>query len=112
MDHQETVRALAALSQEHRLQIFRLLVRAGPEGLAAGIIAERLGIPGSSLSFHLAQLSQSGLVTQQRQSRSVIYSACFAKMNALMTYLTDNCCEGADCGLASDVSRSARGKGA
>jgi ArsR family transcriptional regulator, arsenate/arsenite/antimonite-responsive transcriptional repressor len=91
------IRALGALAQEHRLAAFRLLVQAGPEGLAAGALAETLGIPASSLSFHLAQLSHAGLVSQRRVSRSIIYSAEFAAMNAVLSYLTANCCAGANC---------------
>jgi ArsR family transcriptional regulator len=86
------VSALAALAQEHRLALFRLLVKAGEEGLAAGAIAEKLGVANSSLSFHLAQLSRAGLVRQQRQHRSIIYSANCEAMNALVNYLLENCC--------------------
>lgn len=91
------VRALGALAQEHRLAVFRLLVQAGPEGLTAGTLAETLNVPPSSLSFHLAQLTNAGLVTQRRQSRSIIYAADYAAMNGLMAYLTENCCGGAGC---------------
>lgn len=93
----DVVRALSALAQDHRLATFRLLVQAGPDGLAAGVLAERLGLPASSMSFHLAQLSHAGLVTQRRQSRSIIYTADYAAMGALMAYLTENCCGGASC---------------
>ena len=93
------VRALGALAQEHRLAVFRLLVQAGGQGMAAGELAARIGVPPSSMSVHLAQLANAGLVTQRRQSRSIIYAADFAAMNALMGYLTDNCCGGADCGV-------------
>jgi ArsR family transcriptional regulator len=92
MNTNRAIPALAALAQESRLAIFRLLVGRGPEGLAAGEIAEKLGLPASSLSFHLAQLSHAGLIMQQRQSRSLIYSVDFAAMNALMSFLTENCC--------------------
>jgi ArsR family transcriptional regulator, arsenate/arsenite/antimonite-responsive transcriptional repressor len=88
------IRALAALAQETRLSIFRLLVERGPEGLAAGAIAEKLGLPASSLSFHLAQLAHAGLILQRRESRSLIYSVDFASMQSLMGYLTENCCGG------------------
>jgi DNA-binding transcriptional ArsR family regulator len=77
--------------------LFRLLVQAGEEGLAAGAIAEALGIPNSSLSFHLAQLNRAGLVQQQRQHRSIIYSADYTAMNGLVSYLMENCCGGAGC---------------
>lgn len=91
------IRALSALAQEHRLAAFRLLVQAGDEGLAAGVLAERLDVPPSSMSFHLAQLANAGLVTQRRESRSIIYSADYAAMNGLMGYLTENCCGGVPC---------------
>ncbi|HEX2763897.1 MAG TPA: metalloregulator ArsR/SmtB family transcription factor [Allosphingosinicella sp.] len=91
------VGALGALAQEHRLTLFRLLVQAGGDGMAAGAIAATFGIPNSSLSFHLAQLSRTGLVRQQRQHRSIIYSADYDAMNALVGYLLENCCSGADC---------------
>lgn len=94
-DH--AVEALGALAQEHRLALFRLLVQAGEAGLAAGAIAERLAIPNSSLSFHLAQLRKAGLVLQERRHRSLIYRANYAAMNALTAYLLENCCAGADC---------------
>lgn len=86
------VRALAALAQEHRLAAFRLLVQAGDTGLPAGSLADRLGVPPSSLSFHLAQLTQAGLIVQQRQGRSLIYRADYAAMGGLMAFLTENCC--------------------
>lgn len=88
------VSALGALAQESRLDIFRLLVQRGPEGLAAGEIAERLGLPSATLSFHLAQLKHAGLVSARRESRSIIYSANYRSMNALLAYLTENCCQG------------------
>jgi len=91
------IRALGALAQEHRLATFRLLVQAGADGLAAGAIAESLGVPPSSMSFHLAQLTNAGLVTSRRRSRSIIYAADYAAMNALMGYLTENCCGGVPC---------------
>lgn len=87
--------ALGALAQEHRLALFRLLVQAGEGGLAAGMIAEKLGVPNSSLSFHLAQLREAGLVLQERQHRSIIYRANYPAMNALVAYLMENCCAGA-----------------
>jgi DNA-binding transcriptional ArsR family regulator len=91
------IRALSALAQEHRLAAFRLLVQAGEQGVAAGVIAEQLDVPASSMSFHLAQLANAGLVNQRRQSRSIIYSADYAAMNGLMGYLTENCCGGVPC---------------
>jgi len=97
MKANQVVSALAALAQEHRLAVFRLLVEAGEGGIAAGKIAERIGVPNSSLSFHLTQLSEAGLIAQRREGRSLIYSANYEAMNSLMAYLTDNCCGGEDC---------------
>lgn len=91
------IRALGALAQEHRLSAFRALVQAGAGGLSAGALAETLQLPNSSLSFHLTQLTNAGLIRQQRQGRSLIYSADYAAMNGLMGYLTENCCAGATC---------------
>jgi DNA-binding transcriptional ArsR family regulator len=101
MKSQSAVGALAALAQEHRLALFRLLVQAGDKGMAAGAIAERLGVPNSSLSFHLTQLRNAGLILQERQHRSLIYRANYPAMNALVGYLMENCCEGADCGAGA-----------
>jgi ArsR family transcriptional regulator len=94
METRQALSALAALANETRLAIFRLLVERGPEGLSAGVIAKRLGVPASSLSFHLAHLHRAGLVRQRRQSRSLIYAIDITAMNALMGYLTENCCGG------------------
>jgi DNA-binding transcriptional ArsR family regulator len=84
--------ALSAISQETRLDLFRLLVTIGPEGLPAGVIAERLGVLPSSLTFHLNHLVRAGLIIQRRLSRQLIYSAEYGTMNNLLTYLTENCC--------------------
>ena len=97
MDADSAITALGALAQEHRLALFRLLVQAGGDGLAAGEIAEKLSIPNSSLSFHLAQLHRAGLIRQERRHRSLIYSADYGAMNALLGYLMENCCAGAEC---------------
>ncbi|HWE72863.1 MAG TPA: helix-turn-helix domain-containing protein [Stellaceae bacterium] len=94
MNTKEAVGALAALAQETRLAIYRLLVEAGPNGLAAGMIAERLAVAPSSLSFHLAQLTHAALIHQRRMSRRLIYAADFSAMNGLVAYLTENCCGG------------------
>jgi ArsR family transcriptional regulator, arsenate/arsenite/antimonite-responsive transcriptional repressor len=99
------VSALSALANEHRLAVFRLLVQAGTEGRAAGAIAEKLDLPASSLSFHLAHLTRAGLIEQRRESRSLIYSADFANMNALVGFLTENCCGGASCAPAAAPKR-------
>lgn len=97
MKADRAIEALAALAQDHRLAVFRLLVQAGEEGMAAGAIASALGVPNSSLSFHLAQLRGAGLVLQERRHRSLIYRADFPAMNALIDYLTENCCAGSAC---------------
>jgi ArsR family transcriptional regulator, arsenate/arsenite/antimonite-responsive transcriptional repressor len=91
--------ALGALAHEHRLAIYRLLVQRGPEGLPAGAIGERVGLVPSSLTFHLQNLQRAGLISQQRVSRQLIYSADFDAMNGLIGYLTENCCaeSSADC---------------
>lgn len=103
MEKSGTIAALAALAQESRLDIFRLLVQAGSEGRPVGHIGERLGLPSATLSFHLNQLKQAGLVSFRREGRSLIYTANFAAMNGLMSYLTENCCGGTDCGVAAGV---------
>jgi ArsR family transcriptional regulator, arsenate/arsenite/antimonite-responsive transcriptional repressor len=109
MNEKRAIAALAALAQETRLALFRLLVTCGPEGLPAGVIAERLGVHPSSLSFHLAQLVQAGLITQRRLSRQLIYSAEYGAMNALLEYLTENCCgRGASCARACKPAASFR----
>tara|TARA_R110000824_G_scaffold353214_5_gene540336 strand:+ start:1091 stop:1483 length:393 start_codon:yes stop_codon:yes gene_type:complete len=107
MESDEAVGALASLAQEHRLSIFRLLVQAGKDGLAAGAIAERLGVPSSSLSFHLAHLTRSGLISQERQSRTLIYRADYAVMNQLVAYLLENCCAGDACAVDLLVAKGA-----
>jgi ArsR family transcriptional regulator, arsenate/arsenite/antimonite-responsive transcriptional repressor len=94
---EQVIEALSALAHEHRLALFRLLVQAGAAGLPAGAIAEALALPNSSLSFHLAHLTRSGLIQQTRQSRSLIYTADYAAMNGLVGYLMENCCGGAAC---------------
>ena len=92
MDEKDAIAALGALAQETRLALFRLLVTCGPAGLPAGVIAERLSVQPSSLSFHLAQLVHAGLIRQRRLSRHLIYSAEYGTMNDLLGYLTENCC--------------------
>ena len=104
MKAKAAIEALGALAQEHRLALFRLLIQAGEKGMAAGAIANSLGVPNSSLSFHLTQLRSAGLVLQERQHRSLIYRANYAAMNALVGYLMENCCAGADCGTDTACS--------
>ena len=102
MEKSEAVAALAALAQDTRLDVFRLLVQAGTDGMAAGQIGGRLGLPSATLSFHLNQLRHAGLVTFRRESRSLIYAAEYEAMNGLLGYLTANCCQGdpGGCGAA------------
>lgn len=95
MDSESVIRALGALAHERRLEVFRQLVQAGPEGVAAGVLADRMGVPPSSLSFHLTQLDYAGLVSQRREGRSILYAANYAAMDRVLGYLTDNCCAGA-----------------
>lgn len=97
METKHAVTALAALAQASRLAVFRTLVQAGPAGLPAGRVSELTGIPPSSLSFHLKELSHSGLAESRQDGRFVIYTARYETMNALLGYLTDNCCGGNPC---------------
>lgn len=101
METSQAIEALSALAQASRLAIYRLLVERDPEGLAAGAIGEKLELPPATLSFHLAHLARAGLVRPRQQGRFVIYSADFENMNALVAYLTDNCCSSGSCGPAS-----------
>ncbi len=101
MEKTVAIASLAALAQESRLDVFRLLVQAGTDGMPAGQIGERLNLPSATLSFHLSQLKHAGLVTFRREGRSLIYMAEYDAMNALLGYLTENCCQGdaAGCGI-------------
>lgn len=103
METNDVVTALAALAHPSRLAVFRLLVEAGPEGLAAGELSERLETPRSSLSFHLKELSHAGLVSARQEGRFLFYSANYPAMNALVDYLTENCCSGSACPPARDA---------
>jgi DNA-binding transcriptional ArsR family regulator len=94
MENKQAVTALGALAQETRLSIFRLLVQMGPEGIAAGQIGEQLDVPPATLSFHLKELSHAGLVSSRQEGRFIYYAADFERMAGLMTYLTQNCCQG------------------
>src|ERR1051325_7177963 len=103
MERKAAIAALSALAQETRLDVFRLLVTAGPAGLPAGVIAERLGVLPSSLTFHLNLLHRAGLLRQTRRSRQLIYAAEYGPMTALLAYLTENCCgRGESCAPACD----------
>src|ERR1700682_2459239 len=95
MEISQAVVALAALAQDNRLEIFRLLVQAGPDGMAAGQVAQRLGLAPNTLTFHFDRLRVAGLVTVRRDGRSMIYAARFETMNGLIAFLTENCCQGA-----------------
>ncbi len=97
MEEQAVVKALSALAQASRLQVFRTLVVAGKQGLTPGALGERLGIPAATLSFHLKELMNAGLVSQERDGRHLIYRAAYDQMDALLGYLTDHCCEGQAC---------------
>ena len=104
----KAVDALAALAQETRLGVYRLLVEAGPEGLAAGRIGEAMQLPPATLSFHLAHLARAGLARSRQEGRFVIYSADFESMNALVGYLTENCCGGRSCAPSTKPVRRER----
>jgi ArsR family transcriptional regulator len=108
MKTSQAIDALSALAQESRLAIYRVLVETGPEGLAAGAIADKLRIPAATLSFHLAHLTRAGLVTQAQAGRFVIYAADFANMNELVGFLTENCCAGKSCAPVSSKTTSKR----
>jgi DNA-binding transcriptional ArsR family regulator len=97
MEKTDAVAALAALAQDNRLDVFRLLVQAGPEGMPAGAVAAALDLPPNTLTFHFDRLRMAGLVTVRREGRSMIYAALFEKMNTLLSFLTENCCAGAPC---------------
>lgn len=101
MEEKSVIQALAALAQPVRLQVFRALVVAGPAGLTPGVLAEQLGVPSTSLSFHLKELTHAKLVSQERDGRNLIYRAVFEQMNGLLAYLTENCCQGGACLPAS-----------
>jgi DNA-binding transcriptional ArsR family regulator len=104
MDNRSAVSLLTALAQESRLAVFRLLVEQGPEGLPAGKIGEHLGVPPATLSFHLKELSHAGLVQSRQESRFVFYSANYGAMNSLLAFLTENCCAGSTCEIATGAN--------
>ncbi len=104
MDENEVVTSLAALAQPVRLKVFRALVVAGQGGMTPGVMAEGLKIPPNTLSFHLKELSHAGLVTQERVSRNIVYRAAYEHMNALLGYLTENCCRGSACAVEETTS--------
>jgi DNA-binding transcriptional ArsR family regulator len=106
----DAIKCLAALSQETRLGIYRLLVQQGPEGLAVGSIAERMEVAGTTLSFHIKELAHAGLVTPTPRGRFIYYAANYPTMNALMDYLTENCCQGQVCATACKPTRQLQRK--
>ena len=108
MESKSAVAALGALAQDSRLEVYRLLVQAGPEGLAASDIAERLGIPANTLSFHLKTLSHAGLILARQAGRFIYYSANYEQMSSLLEFLTQNCCGGRSCLPAVTSSRKRR----
>lgn len=101
MNEADAMAALSALSQSMRLRVFRALVGAGPQGMTPGLLSSTLDVPASTLSFHLKGLTNSGLVTQERDGRNLIYRPDIKQMNALIDYLSAHCCHGEDCGLVS-----------
>jgi ArsR family transcriptional regulator len=115
MEKDDAIAALAALAQGSRLDVFRLLVQAGVEGMPAGQIGDHLGLPSTTLSFHLNQLRHAGLVTFRREGRSLIYAAEYIAMNSLLAYLTENCCQGdpsaCNLGICDSSSLVTRNKG-
>lgn len=105
MEESHVIRSLAALAHEARLRVFRALVVAGPSGLTPGTLAEQLGIAPNTLSFHLKELHNAGLIHGERQGRNLLYSATFPAMNNLLAYLTENCCQGESCLAAPNSCR-------
>jgi DNA-binding transcriptional ArsR family regulator len=99
MEDKDVVKALGALAHPLRLNVFRALVVVGQPGLTPGAIQEALGVPGATLSFHLKELVSAGLVTQERASRNLVYRAAYGQMNAVLGYLTENCCQGEACAV-------------
>jgi DNA-binding transcriptional ArsR family regulator len=108
MKTDEVVDALSALAQPSRLELFRVLVRRGPDGLPAGQIAARIGIPATTLSFHLAQLTRAGLLRARRDGRSIVYAADYERMGSLVEYLSQNCCQETGCAPGPEPARDER----
>lgn len=112
MKTNDVIQSLAALAQATRLDIYRLLVQKGPDGLAATAIAEKLGLPNATLSFHIKGLTQAGLVSARQDGRFIYYAANYPAMNALVDFLTENCCGGEDCGVVCEPVRPQKRKSA
>ena len=108
----DAIRALAALAQETRIGIFRSLVQQGPDGLPASALAEKLDLPNATFSFHVKELSQAGLVAARQSGRFIYYSANYPAMNDLVGYLTENCCNGKECGVEVAPIKTPRRKAA
>lgn len=108
MNEQNAVKSLAALAQPVRLRVFRALVIAGPVGMTPGALAEQLDVPATSLSFHLKELMYADLVSQERDGRHLIYRAAFDRMAALLSYLTEHCCQGQPCSASRAVAKGIR----
>ena len=106
MDEKDVIKALSALAQSNRLQIFRMLVVKGPEGMTPAILAQTLGLPANTLSFHLKELMSADLISQERNGRNLIYRASYDRMNTVLAFLTQNCCEGQVC----DVTKASECK--
>ena len=102
MEDKHVIKALVALAQTNRLHIFRSLVVKGPDGLTPAVIAEQLGMPANKLSFHLKELMHADLITQERSGRNLIYRAQYDRMNAVLTYLSQNCCQGEPCEVSPE----------
>lgn len=105
METKDVIKALASLAQETRLTAFRALVEAGAEGVSAGTLATRLGVPNATLSFHLKELANAGLIVARQESRHIFYSANYEAMNGLLAYLTENCCGGKACLPAASCTK-------
>ncbi|VIO81051.1 ArsR/SmtB family transcription factor [Bradyrhizobium ivorense] len=110
MEKTDAVSALGALAQDNRLDVFRLLVQAGPDGLSAGAVAEALGLAPNSLTFHFDRLRAAGLIAVRRDGRSMIYTAKYEQMNALLAFLTENCCGGVSCAPAAECKPARKRK--
>ena len=102
MENKFVIKALAALAQPNRLQIFRSLVVKGSDGLTPALIAEQMGMPANTLSFHLKELMNADLISQERSGRNLIYRAQYDRMNAVLTYLSQNCCQGEPCEVSPE----------
>lgn len=112
MKTNDAIQSLAALAQATRLDIYRLLVEKGPDGLAATAIAEKFGLPNATLSFHIKSLTQAGLVSARQEGRFIYYAANYPAMNALVDFLTENCCGGEDCSVVCEPVKTPKRKSA